>query len=78
MGIGSLENTQKMASNRDLITAIKKVFYDKELKHIIECLKELKKAKELDIAGALKNLKFAIFKDQENPKETDKAYAGKK
>ena len=79
MGIGSSDTNQKMAKNRELIEAIKRVFNNNvELKEIVGCLKKLKLAKELDVAGVLKNLKQAIFKEQENPKATDKKYEGKK
>ena len=53
-----------MAKNRELIEAIKRVFNNNvELKEIVGCLKKLKLAKELDVAGVLKNLKQAIFKE---------------
>ena len=78
MGIGSIDATKKVATNRDFVTAIKKVFAEQQLKEIIQCLKNLKTAKELDIAGVLRQLKTAMFKDQENPRDTDKQYEGKK
>lgn len=79
MGIGSLENKEKMTSTTDLIGSLKKVFTPTELKVIVTCLQKLKQAKEgtKDIQGVLKSLKLAIFKDQKTPSVTDKRFEGK-
>ena len=68
-----------MANTGELIASLKKVFTNAELKVIVECLQKLKKAKDRvdDISGVLASLKQAIFKQQTNPRETDKAFVGK-
>ena len=46
LGIGGLENKEKMTSTSDLIASLKKVFGNTELKTVTQCLQKLKQAKD--------------------------------
>ena len=65
MGIGGHENKVKINNTGDLISQLKKVFSNTELKVVVQCLQKLKAAKDgvKDIKGVLRNLKLVIFKD---------------
>jgi len=62
-----------MQNTADLITSLKKVFSNTELKVVTECLKKIKEARDgvRNISSVLNQLKLVIFRDQKNPRVTD-------
>ena len=79
MGMVVHENKAKINNTSDLISQLKKVFSNTELKVVVQCLQKLKAAKDgvKDITGVLRNLKLVIFKDQKKPRKTDKRFDDK-
>ena len=73
-------NQQQKSNTQGLIAQLKEVFSTTELKVIVNCLQKLKQGKngtQDNITNVLRSLKLAVFKDQKNPKETDKKFEGK-
>ena len=79
LGLGNLDAKVQMQNTADLISSLKKVFSNTELKVVTECLKKIKEAKDgaRNISTALKQLKLAMFRDQKRPRETDAKFDDK-
>mmetsp|Transcript_3359 Transcript_3359/g.4469 ORF Transcript_3359/g.4469 Transcript_3359/m.4469 type:complete len:85 (+) Transcript_3359:704-958(+) len=79
MGIGGTENQAKIGNTKELISNLKQVFSNSELKIIVMQLQKLKQSKEStkDITQVLRSMKLAMFKDQKDPCATDKHFKGK-
>lgn len=71
---------EKVNNTADLISMLKKVFSNKELKVIVQCLQKIKAATDglKTIQSVLRNLRLVIFRDQKTPSATDKLFDDKK
>ena len=65
LGLGKFDAKVQMQNTADLISSLKKVFSNTDIKVVTECLKKIKEAKdgEMNISTALKQLKLSMFRD---------------